>query len=327
MSWRLKIFSGSANPGLAEEIGEYLDLPLGEMETYRFADGEVSVRIAESVRGEDVFVVQPTAPPVNEHLIELLVMLDALRRASAGRITAVIPYFGYARQDRKTKPREPITSKLVANLLTAAGADRILTVDLHAGQIWGFFDIPLDHLPSRLMLANYFRDKSLRNLVVVSPDIGGVGRAREFAAEIGAPIAIIDKRRDRPNQVKEITHVIGKVYRRTAILVDDIVDTAGTLTMGAQALMARGVVEVFACCAHALLSGPAIERLAASPIRELVVTNTVPVSAAKRIEKIQVVSIAPILADAIRRIHEDRSVSELFSHPGEPQPTGATRRL
>jgi len=312
---RLKIFSGSANPQLAEEIAEHLDLPLGEMDTYRFADGEVSVRLTESVRGQDVFVVQPTAPPVNEHLIELLVILDALRRASAARITAVIPYFGYARQDRKTRPREPITSKLVANLLTAAGAARILTMDLHAGQIWGFFDIPLDHLPSRLLLGAYFRDKGLRNIVVVSPDIGGTGRAREFAAELGAPIAIIDKRRDLPNQVKEITHVIGKVYRRTAILVDDIVDTAGTLTMAATALMARGVDGVYACCAHALLSGPAIDRLAASPIQELVVTNTVPVSEAKRIDKIRVVSIAPVMAEAIRRIHEDRSVSALFSQP------------
>jgi len=312
---RLKIFSGSANPQLAEEIAEHLDLPLGEMDTYRFADGEVSVRLTESVRGQDVFVVQPTAPPVNEHLIELLVILDALRRASAARITAVIPYFGYARQDRKTRPREPITSKLVANLLTAAGAARILTMDLHAGQIWGFFDIPLDHLPSRLLLGAYFRDKGLRNIVVVSPDIGGTARAREFAAELGAPIAIIDKRRDRPNQVKEITHVIGKVYRRTAILVDDIVDTAGTLTMAASALMARGVEGVYACCAHALLSGPAIDRLAASPIQELVVTNTVPVSEAKRIDKLRVVSIAPVMAEAIRRIHEDRSVSALFSEP------------
>jgi ribose-phosphate pyrophosphokinase len=312
---RLKLFTGSANPQLAEEIAEHLDLPLGEMETYRFADGEVSVRLTESVRGQDVFVVQPTAPPVNEHLIELLVILDALRRASAARITAVIPYFGYARQDRKTRPREPITSKLVANLLTAAGAARILTIDLHAGQIWGFFDIPLDHLPSRLLLGDYFREKGLRNVVVVSPDIGGTARAREFAAELGAPIAIIDKRRDRPNQVKEITHVIGKVYRRTAILVDDIVDTAGTLTMAATALMARGVEAVYACCAHPLLSGPAIDRLAASPIQELVVTNTVPVSAAKRIDKVRVVSIAPVLAEAIRRIHEDRSVSALFSQP------------
>lgn len=312
---RLKIFCGSANPALAEEVADYLDLPVGEMETFRFADGEVSVRLAESVRGQDVFVMQPTAPPVNEHLIELLVILDALRRASAARITAVIPYFGYARQDRKTRPREPITAKLVANLLVAAGADRIMTVDLHAGQTWGFFDIPLDHLPSRLLVGEYFRDKALRNTIVVSPDIGGVGRAREFAAELGAPIAIIDKRRDRPNQVKEITHVIGKVYRRTAILVDDIIDTAGTLTMAASALMSRGVEAVYAYCTHAILSGPAVSRLAESPIRELVVTNSVPVSAAKRIEKVRVVSIAPMLAEAIRRVHEDRSVSELFTRP------------
>lgn len=312
---RLKIFCGSANPALAEEVAEYLDMPVGEMETFRFADGEVSVRLAESVRGQDVFVMQPTAPPVNEHLIELLVILDALRRASAARITAVMPYFGYARQDRKTRPREPITAKLVANLLVAAGADRIMTVDLHAGQTWGFFDIPLDHLPSRLLVGQYFREKALRNTIVVSPDIGGVGRAREFAAELGAPIAIIDKRRDRPNQVKEVTHVIGKVYRRTAILVDDIIDTAGTLTIAASALMSRGVEAVYAYCAHAILSGPAISRLAESPIRELVVTNSVPVSAAKRIEKVRVVSIAPMLAEAIRRVHEDRSVSELFTRP------------
>jgi ribose-phosphate pyrophosphokinase len=312
---RLKIFSGSANHALAEEVAEGLGLPLGEMETFRFADGEVSVRISESVRGEDVFVIQPTSPPVNEHLVELLVILDALRRASAGRVTAVIPYMGYARQDRKTKPREPITSKLVANLLTTAGANRILTVDLHAGQIWGFFDIPLDHLPSRPMVAGHFRSLGLRNVVVVSPDIGGTARAREFAAELRAPIAIIDKRRDKPNQVKEITHVIGKVYRRTAILYDDIVDTAGTLTAAASALAARGVDGVYACCAHAILSGPAVDRIAQSPIQELIVTNTIPVSAVKRIDKIRVVSIAPMLAEAIQRIHEDRSVSTLFSAP------------
>lgn len=312
---RLKVFSGSANPGLAEEIAEHLGLPLGEMETYRFADGEISVRIVESVRGADVFVIQPMSPPVNEHLVELLVILDALRRASAGRITAVIPYLGYARQDRKTKPREPITSKLVANLLTASGAERILAVDLHTGQIWGFFDIPLDHLPSRMLLAAYFKEKKLKNVVVVSPDIGGTTRAREFAAEMGAPIAIIDKRRDRPNHVKEITHVIGKVYRRTAILVDDIVDTAGTLVAAASALIGRGVEEVYACCSHPILSGPAVDRLAVSPIRELVVTNTVPVSISKRIDKMRVVSIAPMLAEAITRIHEDRSVSTLFGEP------------
>ena len=310
---RLKIFSGSANPQLAEEIAEHLDLPLGEMDTYRFADGEVSVRLTESVRGQDVFVVQPTAPPVNEHLIELLVILDALRRASAARITAVIPYFGYARQDRKTRPREPITSKLVANLLTAAGAARILTMDLHAGQIWGFFDIPVDHLPSRLLLGAYFRDKGLRNIVVVSPDIGGTARAREFAAELGAPIAIIDKRRDRPNQVKEVVHVIGKVYKKTAIIVDDIVDTASTLTIGAQALVKRGVTDVYACVTHAILSGPAVQRIQGSPIKELVVTNTIPIEPEKLIEQITVLSVAPLLADAIRRIHENTSVSALFS--------------
>lgn len=318
MMMRLKVFSGSANPGLAEEISEHLGIPLGEMETYRFADGEVSVRIVESVRGADVFVIQPMSPPVNEHLVELLVILDALRRASAGRVTAVIPYLGYARQDRKIRPREPITAKLVANLLTASGADRILAVDLHTGQVWGFFDIPLDHLPSRMLLAAYFREKKLKNVVVVSPDIGGTGRAREFAAELGAPIAIIDKRRDRPNQVKEITHVIGKVYRRTAILVDDIVDTAGTLVAAASALIGRGVEEVYACCSHAILSGPAIDRLAASPIRELAVTNTVPVSISKRIDKVRIVSIAPMLAEAITRIHEDRSVSTLFDEPAAP---------
>lgn len=312
---RLKAFSGSANPGLAEEVAAQLGVSLGEMETYRFADGEVSVRIAESVRGEDVFVIQPTAPPVNEHLIELLVILDALRRASAGRITAVVPYMGYARQDRKSKPREPITMKLVANLLTAAGADRILTVDLHAGQIWGFFDIPLDHLPSRMLLGAYFREMDLGDVVVVSPDIGGTGRAREFAAVLQAPIAIIDKRRDLPNQVKEITHVIGKVYRRTAILVDDIVDTAGTLEAASHALVARGVEKVYACCTHPILSGPAIERLSRSPIQEIVVTNTVPVSVSKRIEKLTMVSIAPMLAEAIRRVHEDRSVSTMFGPP------------
>jgi ribose-phosphate pyrophosphokinase len=224
----------------------------------------------------------------------------------------VLPYFGYARQDRKMKPREPISAKLVANLLTAAGTDRILAVDLHAGQLWGFFDIPLDHLPSRMTLADYFARKNLENVVVVSPDVGGVPRAREFAKQLGAPIAIIDKRRDKPNQVKEVVHVIGKVYRRTAIIVDDIIDTAGTLTMGAQALYKRGVSAVYACATHAILSGPAIPRLAASRIEELVVTNTIPLAPEKLIDKITVLSVAPLVAEAIRRIHEDRSVSELL---------------
>jgi len=309
---RLKLFSGGGNPQLAREIAEALDEPLAELTIFRYADGEVGVRIEESVRGEDVFVIQPTCPPVNENLFELLIILDALRRASADRITAVLPYFGYARQDRKMKPREPISAKLVANLLTAAGAERILAVDLHAGQLWGFFDIPLDHLPSRMTLADYFARKNLENLVVVSPDVGGVPRAREFAKQLGAPIAIIDKRRDKPNQVKEVVHVIGKVYRRTAIIVDDIIDTAGTLTMGAQALHKRGVGAVYACATHAILSGPAIQRLGASRIEELVVTNTIPLAPEKLIDKITVLSVAPLMAEAIRRIHEDRSVSELL---------------
>jgi ribose-phosphate pyrophosphokinase len=309
---RLKLFSGGGNPTLAREIADALDEPLAAMTIFRYADGEVGVRIEESVRGEDVFVIQPTCPPVNENLFELLIILDALRRASADRITAVLPYFGYARQDRKMKPREPISAKLVANLLTAAGTDRILAVDLHAGQLWGFFDIPLDHLPSRMTLADYFARKNLENVVVVSPDVGGVPRAREFAKQLGAPIAIIDKRRDKPNQVKEVVHVIGKVYRRTAIIVDDIIDTAGTLTMGAQALYKRGVSAVYACATHAILSGPAIPRLAASRIEELVVTNTIPLAPEKLIDKITVLSVAPLVAEAIRRIHEDRSVSELL---------------
>jgi len=309
---RLKLFSGSGNPQLAREIADVLEVPLADLSIFRYADGEVGVRIEESVRGEDVFVIQPTSPPVNENLIEMLVIIDALRRASADRITAVLPYFGYARQDRKMRPREPISAKLVANLLTAAGCHRILAVDLHAGQLWGFFDIPLDHLPSRMILGDYFANKHLENVVVVSPDVGGVPRAREFAKQLGAPIAIIDKRRDRPNQVKEVVHVIGKVYRRTAIIVDDIIDTAGTLTVGAQALFKRGVTTVYACATHAILSGPAVQRLSNSRITELVVTNTIPLAPEKLIDKVTVLSVAPLLAEAIRRIHQDTSVSELF---------------
>lgn len=314
----LKVFTGSGNPALTQEVTDYLDVPLGEMTLSRFADGEVGISIDESVRGEDVFIIQPTSPPVNEHLMELLVIIDGMRRASAARITAVIPYFGYGRQDRKTRPREPISSKLVANLLTTAGTQRILTVDLHAGQIWGFFDIPLDHLPSRMLMADDIRRRYGDNLVVVSPDIGGTQRAREFAAFIGAPIAIIDKRRDKPNQVREVVHVIGKVYRRRAVIVDDIADTGGTLTLAAQALLNRGVVEVAACVTHAILSGPAVDRLAASPLRELVVTNTVPLPPEKALEKIRVISVAPLLGEAIRRIHEDRSVSTLFEFLPQP---------
>ena len=308
----IKLFGGGSNRALANEISAGLDVPLAELAIFRYSDGEIGVRIDESVRGEDVFVIQPTCPPVNENLMELLVIVDALRRASADRITAVIPYFGYARQDRKIRPREPISAKLVANLLTAAGCQRILSVDLHAGQIWGFFDIPLDHLPSRMILGDYIAHKELENLVIVSPDVGGVPRARDFAKQLGAPIAIIDKRRDKPNQVKEIVHVIGKVHRKTAIIVDDIVDTAGTLTLGAQALLKRGVTAVYACATHALLSGAAIQRIASSPIQELIVTNTIPLPPEKQSDKITVLSVAPLLAEAIRRVNEDRSVSQLF---------------
>jgi len=317
---RLKVFSGSANPVLAQEVADVLDVPLGEIDLERHADGEVRIAIDESVRGEDVFVVQPTSPPVNEHLMELLVIIDALRRASAARITAVIPYFGYGRQDRKTRPREPISSKLVANLLVTAGTGRILTVDLHAGQIWGFFDIPLDHLPSRMLLAADLRRRGPENVVIVSPDIGGTQRAREFAALLGAPIAIIDKRRDKPNQVREVVHVIGKVYRRHAVIVDDIADTAGTLTMATQALLRRGATDVSAYVTHPLLSGPAVARITQSPLRELVVTNTVALPPEKHIEKIRILSVAPLLGEAIRRIHEDRSVSDLFEARTQVQP-------
>ncbi|MDR5682923.1 MAG: ribose-phosphate pyrophosphokinase [Armatimonadota bacterium] len=308
-----KLFAGTANPPLARRVAACLDVPLAEAHVARYPDGEIEVRLDESVRGQDCFVLQPTCPPVNENLVELLAIVDALRRASASSITAVVPYFGYARQDRKAGPREPVTAKLVANLLTRAGVDHLLAMDLHAGQISGFFDIPLDHLSARMLLADYFAHKELHNPVVVSPDIGGVRRAREFAQALGAPLAIIDKRRDRPNQVAEVVHVIGKVYRRTAILVDDIVDTAGTLVMAAQALVRRGVVEVYACCSHAVLSGPAVERIAASAIRELVVTDSIPLRPSRRLDKIRVISVARLLADAIARMHAKTSVSELVT--------------
>jgi ribose-phosphate pyrophosphokinase len=252
--------------------------------------------------------------------MELLIIIDALRRASAARVTAVIPYFGYSRQDRKIKPREPISAKLVANLLTTAGADRILTVDMHTGQLWGFFDIPLDHLPARMILGDYFRSLALEHPVVVSPDIGGVKRAREFAQYLGAPLAIIDKRRDRPNQVAEIVHVIGKVYRRTAILVDDIIDTGGTLALAAEALVKRGVRGVYACCTHAILSPPAMARIQRSPIEQLVVTDSIAVPPDKRTPKLAVISVAGLIGEAVQRIHAEQSVSELFGAPRVMQP-------
>jgi len=307
----LKIFTGNANPELAEEIAEYLGVSLGASQVTHFSDGEVQVRIDESVRGADVFVIQPTSAPVNENLMELLIMIDAIRRASARRITAVLPYYGYARQDRKTRARDPITAKLVANILTASGVRRVVTMDLHAGQIQGFFDIPVDHLPGVPILAEYFLQCGLENVVVVSPDLGGVTRARDLAERIGAPIAIIDKRRPEPNMV-EVTNIIGAIQDKTVIMIDDIIDTAGTITKGAVALKQWGVKEIYVCCTHAVLSGPALKRLAEAPIKEVVITNTIPVPKEKLIDKIKILSVAPLLGEAIIRIHEDLSVSKLF---------------
>lgn len=309
----VKIFTGNANPKLAMDIAENLGISLGEGSVGTFSDGEICVKIDESVRGADVFVVQPTCHPVNNNLMELLIMIDALKRASAGRITAVIPYYGYARQDRKAKAREPITAKLVADLITVAGADRVLTMDLHAAQIQGYFNIPVDHLLGGPIIAKYFQEKNLKDVVVVSPDHGSVARARSFAEKLDAPIAIIDKRRPKAN-VAEVMNIIGEVEGKTAILVDDLIDTAGTICLGAEALIKEGVKEVYAACTHPVLSGPAIERLKASPIKEVVVTDTIPLDSEKKIDKIKVISVAPIFAEAINRIYEDLSVSILFDN-------------
>ncbi|MEW6447811.1 MAG: ribose-phosphate pyrophosphokinase [Bacillota bacterium] len=307
----MRIFSGNANPKLAEEICHYLGVPLGDSAVGRFSDGEIWVRVNENVRGADVFVIQPTCWPINENLMELLIMIDALRRASARRITAVIPYYGYARQDRKTRGREPITAKLVANLITAAGARRVLTVDLHAGQIQGFFDIPVDHLPAGPLLAQHLMARGLEDIVVVSPDVGGVVRARELAARVGAPLAVIDKRRPEPN-VSEVMDIIGPVRGKTAVMVDDIIDTAGTITKGAEALCEWGARDVYVICTHPVFSGTAVERLATPAIKEIYVTNTIPLPPEKLLDKIRVISVAPLLGEVIIRIHEDLSVSKLF---------------
>jgi ribose-phosphate pyrophosphokinase len=308
---KLKIFTGNANPKLAEEIADYLGVSVGAAKVQRFSDGEISVAIDESVRGVDVFVVQPTAAPVNEHIMELLIMIDAMKRASARRINAVIPYFGYARQDRKTRARDPISAKLVSDIITTAGAKRVVTMDLHAGQIQGFFDIPLDHLPGVPILAEYLLSKNLEDVVVVSPDLGGVTRARDLAERIGASIAIIDKRRPEPN-VAEVMNIIGKVRGKTIVMTDDIIDTAGTMTMGAQVLMELGAKEVYACATHPVLSGPSLERLRQSGIKEVIVTNTIPLPPEKKLDNMTVLSVAPLLGEAIIRIHEDLSVSKLF---------------
>jgi ribose-phosphate pyrophosphokinase len=310
MSERLKIFTGNANPALAEEICKSLKVPLGKAEVGRFSDGELRVKLLENVRGDDTFIVQPTVPPVNENVMELLVMIDALTRASARRITAVVPYYGYGRQDRKAEPRVPISAKLVANLITAAGADRVLAMDLHAGQIQGFFDIPVDHLYAMPVFLDHIRRKKIKDLVVVSPDAGGVERARAFAKRLDADLAIVDKRRPRPNEA-HVMNVIGEVDGKNVILLDDMVDTAGTLCEDAAALKRFGAKHVFAACSHGVLSGPAISRLEASPIEELMISNSIPLNG-KSNKKVKVLSVAPLLAEAIKRIHEDESVSQLF---------------
>ncbi len=310
---RFKIFCGSANRPLAEEICKFVGVPLGETRLQRFADGEVLFQLLENVRGADVFLVQPTCFPVDQHLVELLIMMDALKRASAGRITVVIPYYGYARQDRKDRPRVAITSKLVADLLSTAGADRALLVDLHAAQIQGFFNIPVDHLFASPVLVSYFRDMNLPNLTVVSPDAGGVERARFFAKKLEVPLAIVDKRRTDIN-VTEVMNVIGDVRDRTCLILDDIVDTAGTLVKTVDALLAQGASKVYACASHAVLSGPAVERIAASGMEQLVVTNSIPLREdAQRVSKIKVLSIAGLLGRAIESIHMETSVSTLFN--------------
>lgn len=308
----LKVFAGNAHPALAREICQCLGVPLGELNVSRFPDSEVRLQILENVRGADVFVIQPTCRPVNENLMELLIMLDAFRRASADRITAVIPYYGYARQDRKDRPRVPISAKLVADLLTSAGADRILTLDLHAGQIQGYFDIPVDHLYATPVTVDYFRGLKLKNLVVISPDPGGVERARAFAKRMKAPLAIIDKRREDAHVV-EVMNVIGDVEGKTCLLVDDMITTGGTLVRGAKALLAKGAKEVYATCTHGVFAGDAIAMICDSPLKLVVATNSIPLlPEAEKCGKVKVLSVAKLLASALKSIHEETSVSKLF---------------
>ena len=307
----LKLFTCNAHPELANEIAELMGIKVGKSTVNKFSDGEIQVSIWESVRDCDVYVVQPTCAPVNDHLMELLIMIDALKRASAGRINAVIPYYGYARQDRKAKARDPITAKLVANLIQAAGADRVISMDLHANQIQGYFDIPVDHLLGLPILTKYFKEKNLDNVVVVSPDHGSVTRARNMAERLDAPIAIVDKRRPEPNK-SEIMNIIGDINGKNCILLDDMIDTAGTICNAANALMELGAKSVYACATHGVLSGPAMERLEKSPIKELVLLNTVPIADEKKIDKMTFISVGPIFSEVITRIYQGGSVSPLF---------------
>lgn len=307
----LRVFSLNSNRALAEEIANHLGTTLGECTVSRFSDGEVQINLEESIRGCEVYVVQSTCAPVNEHIMELLIMIDALKRASAHSINIVIPYYGYARQDRKARAREPITAKLVANLLETAGADRVIALDLHAPQIQGFFDMPIDHLQGIPILSDYFKAKDLEDIVIVSPDHGGVTRARRMADRLGAPLGIIDKRRPKPNEA-EIMNIIGNIEGKTAILIDDLIDTAGTIILAANALLECGAKEIYACCTHPVLSGPAIERLKDAPIKELIVTNTIPLPKEKVLDNMTQLSVAPLIGEAIIRIHELKSVSILF---------------
>lgn len=306
-----KIFTGNAHPELAEKIASIMGKPLGKCDVAQFSDGEISLNLWESVRGVDVYIVQPTCDPVNDNLMELLIMIDAMKRASAGRINAVIPYYGYARQDRKAKARDPITSKLVANLIVAAGADRVVTMDLHANQIQGYFDIPVDHLVGMPILAKYFKEKNLDDVVVVSPDHGSVTRARNMAEYLDCPIAIVDKRRPEPNK-SEIMNIIGNIDGKNCIILDDMIDTAGTICNAAAAIKELGAKEVYSCATHAVLSGPAIKRLEDSVIKEVVLLDTIPIGKDKMVDKFTTLSVAPIFAEAMTRIFTNGSVSKLF---------------
>ena len=309
----IKIFAGNSNENLAKEIADELNIPMGNATVSTFSDGEITVHIDENVRGSDVYVVQSTCTPVNNNLMELLLMVDALKRASARRITAVMPYYGYARQDRKAQPRVPISARLVADLLTATGISRVLTIDLHAGQIQGFFDIPVDHLYASPVLSEHVREKYANDVVVVSPDAGGVERARAFAKRLDASLAIIDKRREKAN-VSKVMHVIGEVSGKNAILFDDMIDTAGTITQAAAALKENGAKRVIAACSHAVLSGPALDRINDSVLEDVIVTNTIPMEEKqKQCSKLTVLSVAKLLGEAIKRIHEGSSVSSLFN--------------
>lgn len=310
---KLKIFALSSNRPLAEKIADEVGVELGDINISQFADGEIKVNIDESIRGDHVYLVQSTSYPVNDHLMELLIAIDALRRASAKTINVVIPYYGYARQDRKAQPREPITAKLVANMLVQAGVDRLVTLDLHAAQIQGFFDIPMDHLLGAPLLANYFIDNHLEgdDVVVVSPDHGGVTRARKLAEFLKSPIAIIDKRRPKAN-VAEIMNIVGEVQGKTCVIIDDMIDTAGTITLAADALMEKGAKDIYVCCTHPVLSGPAISRLEKSPIKKVIITDSISLPEEKYLDKIETVTVSQLVGEAIKRIHENRSVSPLF---------------